>query len=279
MQRISTVLATLALLLGMTFLAPSYTLAAVTSDVYTPVVTENEVSVFLETNNPKANIYAWSGDEPNVTKYAGAWPGSSMTLMGKSASGKNIYKWTSTMSGMPTGVIFLDGNGDQNGNKLQQKDQEFVNHGYYVDGVYSKTIEVAQPIGKVYVLFDNSTANLSDVYCYIYDGTKAAQEWPGLKMSIDNEITYNDKTGYYAVEVPEAFVTGYFVINNGEAGTTLKGETVYVNGVATAIESATVADVKKATDDAWYTITGIRINKPTQPGLYIHNGKKVIIRK
>lgn len=279
MQRISTLICTLALLLGMTFLAPSYALAAVTADVYTPTVTENEVSVFLETNNPKANIYAWSGDGATATKFAGDWPGSSMTLMGKSASGKNIYKWTSSMSGVPTGVIFLDGNGGNDGNKLQQKDQEFVNHGYYVDGLYSKTIKVEEPIGKVMVFFDNSEANLKDVYCYIYDGTKAAQEWPGLKMSLDNETEYNGKKGYYTVEVPANFVTGYFVINNGEAGSTLKGETVYVNGVATVIEATTVADVKKVEDNAWYTLTGIRINKPTQPGLYIHNGKKVIIRK
>jgi len=26
-------------------------------------------------------------------------------------------------------------------------------------------------------------------------------------------------------------------------------------------------------------LTGMRIGKPAQPGLYIHNGKKVIIRK
>lgn len=52
-----------------------------------------------------------------------------------------------------------------------------------------------------------------------------------------------------------------------------------MNGTVTAIETTTMTDVKKATNDAWYTISGIRIKKPTQAGLYIHNGKKVIIRK
>lgn len=33
-------------------------------------------------------------------------------------------------------------------------------------------------------------------------------------------------------------------------------------------------------DPAWYTIDGLRLlNEPTSPGLYIHNGKKVIIRQ
>ena len=155
--------------------------------------------------------------------------------------------------------------------------QEYINHGYYVEGKYTKTIEM--PVGKVMVFFDNSTANLKDVYCYIYNGTTAAQEWPGMKMSLDNETEYNGKKGYYTVEVPQAFFTGYFVINNGAAASNLAGETVYVNGTVTAIETTTMTDVKKATNNAWYTISGIRIKKPTQAGLYIHNGKKVIIRK
>jgi len=52
-----------------------------------------------------------------------------------------------------------------------------------------------------------------------------------------------------------------------------------VSGTATAIENITMEEALSTTDDAWYTITGIRINKPTQTGLNIHNGKKVIIRK
>ena len=30
--------------------------------------------------------------------------------------------------------------------------------------------------------------------------------------------------------------------------------------------------------DQWYTMSGQRIDKPTKKGLYIHNGKKVIIK-
>jgi hypothetical protein len=31
-------------------------------------------------------------------------------------------------------------------------------------------------------------------------------------------------------------------------------------------------------DDGYYTLTGIRINNPTMPGIYIHKGKKLVIR-
>lgn len=277
MQRISTMLCTMVMLFGM-MMASETVLAAVTADVYTPVVTENEVSVFLETKNDAAAVYLWNGK----IEHAGKWSVATKTqlpLVGKSASGKNIFKWTYTgsESQLPTHLIFLDGKGSNDGNKITGN-VEYVNHGYYVEGKYEKTITPA-PAGKVMVFFDNSTANLADVYCYIYDGTKAAQEWPGLKMSLDNETEYNGKKGYYTVEVPIAFVTGYFVINNGKDGSTLTGETVYVSGQASSIENTTLQEVKKTEDNAWYTLTGMRISKPTQPGLYIHNGKKVIIRK
>lgn len=271
MQKFSTMLCTLAMLFGM-MMAPGNALAAVTADDYTPIVTENEISVFLETSYDNAKIWAWNDKVKQFT--TAAWPGDAMTLVG-TKGGKNVFKWTYTAgTEIPTGVIFTH-DGEQ---KLNGGDQEFKNHGYYVEGKYEKTITPG-PEGKVMVFFDNSTANLADVYCYIYDGTKAAQEWPGLKMSLDNETEYKGKKGYYTVEVPAAFVTGYFVINNGQNGSVLTGETVYVNGQASSIENTVLQEVQKAEDNAWYTLTGMRIGKPAQPGLYIHNGKKVIIRK
>ena len=31
-------------------------------------------------------------------------------------------------------------------------------------------------------------------------------------------------------------------------------------------------------DDAWYTVTGVRVTKPAAAGLYIHKGRKVVVR-
>ena len=264
----------LVLLFGMTFngLVVQPSSAAVMANDYTPAVTEDEGSVFLETSYDNAKIWAWNDKVKQFT--TAEWPGDAMTLMG-TKDGKNVFKWTYTAgTEIPTGVIFT-----HDGEKLNGGNQEFKNHGYYVEGKYTKTIETA-PAGKVKVFFDNTIENLKNVYCYIYNGTEASVEWPGVKMQLDEETEYNGKKGYYSLEVPAAFLTGCFVINNGEAGSTLQGETVYVNGkVVTAIENTTITAVKKTTDDAWYSITGVRISKPAQPGLYIHNGKKVIIRK
>ena len=50
-----------------------------------------------------------------------------------------------------------------------------------------------------------------------------------------------------------------------------------LNSSASAIEKVTVNGSEK---DAWYTLRGIKVDGvPTVPGIYIHNGKKVVIRK
>ena len=47
------------------------------------------------------------------------------------------------------------------------------------------------------------------------------------------------------------------------------------NGTTTAIDNVTTSGME---DGAWYTISGIRVNRPTAKGVYIHNGRKVIVK-
>ena len=71
------------------------------------------------------------------------------------------------------------------------------------------------------------------------------------------------------------------------AGTTfylgMLGETVkHIQWIAEAIPPDDVEPVyldSRSDDDAWYTITGLRLtSRPSTPGIYIHHGKKHIIR-
>ena len=124
MQKFSTMLCTLAMLFGM-MMAPGNALAAVTADDYTPTVTEDEVSVFLETSYDNAKIWAWND---NVKKFTTAvWPGDAMTLMG-TKDGKNVFKWTYTAgTEIPTGVSFThDGEQKLNGGTSSLTTQSVV---------------------------------------------------------------------------------------------------------------------------------------------------------
>ena len=186
----------------------------------------DEISCFLETSNTAAAVYVWNNKVSPVIKYAGAWNDAinkKLPLVGKSVSGKNVFKWTydGTETSAPTQIIFLDGNG----NKLTA-DVEFVNHGYYVDGTYSNTVtkvhedEIVDP---EYVYFDNAS-NWENVYCYFYNGKTSSAAWPGVKMTFDASASHNGKTGWYKVQIPTAYLKAKFFINDGTAGTPINGK-------------------------------------------------------
>lgn len=187
----------------------------------------DEISCFLETTNAAAAVYVWNDKVSPIIQHAGAWNDAinkKLPLVGKSVSGKNVFKWTydGTETSAPTQIIFLDGNG----NKLVSNDVEFVNHGYYVDGTYSSTVTkvhdevIADP---EYVYFDNAS-KWENVYCYFYNGTTSSAAWPGVKMTFDASASHNGKTGWYKVQIPAAYLKAKFFVNNGTAGTPINGK-------------------------------------------------------
>lgn len=186
----------------------------------------DEISCFLETSNTAAAIYVWNNKVSPVIKYAGDWNDAinkKLPLVGKSVSGKNVFKWTydGTETSAPTHIIFLDGNGNKLTNNV-----DFVNHGYYVDGAYSTTVTKVhedETVDPEYVYFDNAS-NWENVYCYFYNGTTSSAAWPGVKMTYDASASHNGKTGWYKVQIPTAYLKAKFFINNGTAGTPINGE-------------------------------------------------------
>lgn len=186
----------------------------------------DEISCFLETSNTAAAVYVWNNNVSPVIKYAGDWNDAinkKLPLVGKSVSGKNVFKWTydGTETTAPAQLIFLDGNG----NKLTA-DVDFVNHGYYVDGTYSTTVTKVhedETVDPEYVYFDNAS-KWENVYCYFYNGTTSSAAWPGVKMTFDASASHNGKTGWYKVQIPTAYLKAKFFINNGTAGTAINGK-------------------------------------------------------
>ncbi len=185
----------------------------------------DEISCFLETSNAAAAVYVWNDKVSPVIEHAGKWNDAinkKLPLVGKSVSGKNVFKWTydGTETSAPTQIIFLDGNG----NKITA-DVEFVNHGYYVDGTYSTTVTKVhedETVDPEYVYFDNAS-NWENVYCYFYNGKTSSSVWPGVKMTYDASASHNGKTGWYKATIPTAYLNAKFFINDGTPGTAIKG--------------------------------------------------------
>lgn len=186
----------------------------------------DEISCFLETSNAAAAVYVWNDKVSPVIEHAGKWNDAinkKLPLVGKSVSGKNVFKWTydGTETSAPTHIIFLDGNGNKLTNNV-----DFVNHGYYVDGAYSTTVTKVhedETVDPEYVYFDNAS-NWENVYCYFYNGTNSSAAWPGVKMTFDASASHNGKTGWYKVQIPTAYLKAKFFINDGTAGTPINGE-------------------------------------------------------
>lgn len=186
----------------------------------------DEISCFLETSNTAAAVYVWNNNVKPIIKYAGEWNDAikkMLPLVGKSVSGKNVFKWTydGTETTAPAQLIFLDGNGNKLTNNV-----DFVNHGYYVDGTYSTTVTKVhedETVDPEYVYFDNAS-KWENVYCYFYNGTTSSTAWPGVKMTFDASASYNGKTGWYKVQIPTAYLKAKFFINDGTAGTPINGE-------------------------------------------------------
>ena len=108
-------------------------------EVYTPTLDHaDEISIFFETATGRDYaVWAWGtlgGGEAYCTNTS--WPGDAMTLMGQTATGRYVYKYTLTkVSDVPANLI-ISYNG---GNTKVYDGVGFVNHGYYVEGSSTPT--------------------------------------------------------------------------------------------------------------------------------------------
>lgn len=115
---------------------------------------------------------------------------------------------------------------------------------------------------EMYVLNENKDT-VTTVLPYLSD-----TEWNVMYLVPTDTIT---AAGKYTIELPEGLAKRYPEESVRSAATTL----VYtVDGSMTAIEK-----VEFATDDkVVYDLAGRRVNVATRPGIYIVNGKKVMLK-
>lgn len=232
------------LLFSMTF--GGYALQPTAADVYTPTVTDDEVSVFLETSSSQANIWAWNDKYNNLTT-AAKYPDEVLNLVGKAPSGKNIFKWTfkdASTKGMPTKIIFNKGDG--NDNKIGGE-SIFKNHGYYVEGNYDRTIE---PKKTTFTLLKNGVAVPSSTTgSFVMDLTNETAD-AAITLTIDG-VTY----GLAKVQIIKAVGTYNvdFTANEDAALTLAKGF-IYSLSVTEDGKMTVVAKEKGVANGDYYLV-------------------------
>lgn len=99
----------------------------------------NEISFFYETSSENTYfVWVWDDNGHGGDYYMQNtnWPGDEMTQVGKTTSGKTVYKYTfNKVTDIPNYLIISY----DNGNSKIYDGVAFVNHGYYVEGLSEPT--------------------------------------------------------------------------------------------------------------------------------------------
>ena len=168
---------------------------------------------------------------------------------------------------------------------------------------YNYTIKAFEPYTiTIYANADQVTNWGSAMYFYAWNSSETiTKAWPGTAVTATK--TLNGKKWYYMdfkIKSKDAIVN--IIFNQGknkkqtedlkavnstkfyEITTTMsKGQytckDVTADMPTTGITAAPTIDNTASKDNAWYTLSGMKMmQKPNQPGIYIHQGKKQIIK-
>ena len=170
---------------------------------------------------------------------------------------------------------------------------------------YNYTIKAFEPYTiTIYANADQVTNWGSAMYFYAWNSSETiTKAWPGTAVTATK--TLNGKKWYYMdfkIKSKDAIVNIIFNQGNGtgkkqtvdikavnstkyyEITTTQsQGKYTYKDVTAiwapTGITAAPTIDNTASKDNAWYTLSGMKMmQKPKQPGIYIHQGKKQVIK-
>ena len=105
-------------------------------------------------------------------------------------------------------------------------------------------------------------ASQNGIYYLVIAGEGAGQPMT-LRTCLGGEIVDIDNTQQF--------------MSDGNVGTTWEPYVINLDNLSNGIRAIGIDD---ADDGDWYTLQGFKIGrKPTQPGVYIHHGQKITIKR
>ena len=98
----------------------------------------------------------------------------------------------------------------------------------------------------------------------------------GISGSIAGEIAF-----LYAVDNADELLPmiefGNYTLADCPQKDAKTGDPRWIDGGTTGIQTLNAENSEKLSEGAWYTIQGVRVDKPSK-GVFIHNGKKVVVK-
>lgn len=251
------------------------------------------VTIYVKSNHNGLNIWAWNGSTNLVD---GSWPGPRLST--KNNDGWYSYTFTSDK----VSFKFSD-NGSQESGELSNVSSN--SYYYYIDNALVKASDIQHSSGEKVVFFCNTDGDdWSAVSCYAWgSGSESLGGWPGKaatqsgtaylfngsnytrkiwKVSIPNTpeganlIFNNNNNGQQKSDVSCQY--GILYLGNGYGWVSANSTNMLfeANDEITGINTLTST---KQSADRWFTLSGQMISKPVHPGVYVRNGKKVIVKK
>ena len=144
-------------------------------------------------------------------------------------------------------------------------------------------VTAAEPVGITPGLAPGTEGDASVTFCGTYDPVEIGKEGDNTKLYFSSDNTLYWPNGAMTINPFRA----YLQLNGATAQT--RSIVLNIGGETTAIEVGGVKEVlgepsdqgraKEVRDDSWYDMIGRRLDgKPAQPGIYIHAGRKVVIK-
>ena len=127
------------------------------------------------------------------------------------------------------------------------------------------TLTTAEGFNITVIVSKDGTGSASAEYTYAAEGDEVG-------------LTTTPAEGYEIEAIVMTDADGKLLDSVDGDSFVMPGEDVII--IVTYTKTTGIDDVTTAESEegAWFTIKGIRIDKPVQKGLYIHNGKKVVIK-
>lgn len=136
---------------------------------------------------------------------------------------------------------------------------------FNVSGQSNKDVS-SDALGDDYLTVASWTDSV-DITSYIKDKTGQT-----VNLMLVKTADQNNSTQFFTKEAED--------ITNSKAGITLTGTDLHPCLILTYSVPTGISNVElqQDTDAAIYTLQGIRVNNMNQPGIYIRNGKKIIVK-
>ena len=149
----------------------------------------------------------------------------------------------------------------------------------YSDGVHSITVRVkddkgiwSSPVTQFFVIMSETPTTTMTSYCYWFDDNSANavnSKLPAASGLMDIDVSglsyYTEHTLHLAV------------CDSKGAYSTVMEEIFIIEPITTSISEAQNLD--RVNNGDWFTLEGVKLDsRPTERGIYIRNGKKIIIK-